>query len=292
MTVARRQFHATAAQGGFVLLVTLVLLMIAALAMVAICRAAILRTQAADESEAQLQRHWGSLSCQTALLPKAEILLQRLEEQSRQSVSNLRQVIQLGNQRFDLILADESAKANVATIMNQQGKDQAELSIRQLCLSSPDLAGNVHLRWEPDPKNPPHPDSFGDVFENSNPASLCDDSQGAAAAQILTCWGDGRTNIRRASEDVLKQVCQGILNLSQIHEIVELRTSDPQITLAQCFKRMQLNDQTQSAAMAVLTDTPTCYSLWINCHSSRRSDWSLLVGERQNGNWSVAEFSW
>jgi hypothetical protein len=284
---SRRRAHR-----GFVLLVTLVLLMISALAMVAICRASILRVQAAAEAEAELQRHWGVLSCQLALLPKTEIFLHNQEIKTGQPVSSLRQSIDLGGQRFDFIFSDESAKANVGTILTRQGKEQAALTIRQMSLTSPSLAGNVHLRWEADPTHPPQPRSFGDVFENSNPTELCDDSQGVAPAEILTCWGDGHVNARRASEDILKEVCQGVLNQSQIHQLAELERSQPGITLANCFKLMQLSDQTQSAAMMVLTDHPDCYSLWVDCRTARRSDWSLLVGRCQNGAWQVHEFLW
>jgi hypothetical protein len=284
--------HRRGANRGFVLLVTLVLLMISALAMVAICRASILKAQAAGEAAAELQRHWGTLTCQTTLLPKAESLLHAQEIQTGEPVSSLREAIELGGQRFDLIFSDESAKANVGTILRQQGKEEAELAIRRLSLTSPDLAGNVHLRWQADPNNPPQPRTFGDVFENSNPAQLCDDSQGPAPAAILTCWGDGRANIQRASEDVLKEVCHGVLNLDQIHELVKLQRSKAAMTLADCFKQMQLNDQTQSAAMTVLTDHPNCYSLWVDCRTARRSDWSLLVGECRNGAWQLHQFLW
>ncbi len=156
---------------------TLVLLMIAALAMVAISRASILKAQAAGEAEADLQRNWGTLSCQVTLLPKAEALLHAREVQTGQPVSSLRTAIDMGGQRFHLIFSDESAKANVGTILRQQGKEEAELTIRRLSLASPDLAGNVYFRWQPDANNPPQPRSFGDVFENSKPAQLCDDSQ-------------------------------------------------------------------------------------------------------------------
>jgi hypothetical protein len=290
-TMRKKDFQIRHARPGFVLLVTLVLLTLAALAMVAVARAALNRAQSASEAQAELQRRWGTTSCQMVLIPKTETLLHRAELQQQQPVYLLHRTVLLGNDHFDLTLADESAKAKVAILMHEQGREQAELTIRRLSLNSA-LAGNVQLRWEAARPGDPEPSSFGDVFDDAKPQLLCDHSQGDAPADLLTCWGDGRVNFHRTSETILKEVCGNVLTLTQIQDLVQLRNEQPDLTLAQACSDLQFNDSMRNKAATVLTESPDCYSLWIDCRASRRSDWTLMVGQRAASRWDTRTFEW
>jgi len=277
-------------QKGFVLLVTLVLLTLAALAMVTICRAAILRVQAASEAQTDLQRRWGSLSCRAALLPQCADILQRAEAQSSRPIAVLQRALILGNQTFHLTFSDESAKADVGLLIRRQGKDQAELTIRRLSLGSPLAAGNVDLRI---PSNAPAPDCFGDVFDGATPKVLFDHEVGPSPQEALTCWSGGRVNIHRASEAVLREVCAGTLNLTQIHLLTEFQESQPTIAVADALKQLQLTASQRRDAEEILTDCTTCSSLWIECRTPRRSYWVLTVARQKQGSAPLTRcFEW
>jgi len=275
---------------GFVLLVTLVLLTLAALAMLAICRAAILRVQAASEAQADLQHRWGCLSCRAVLLPQCSDILRRAEAQSSQPMAVLRRTLVLGNQTFNLTFSDESAKADVALLIRRQGKDQAELTIRRLSLGSPLAAGNVHLRIPP---NAPAPDCFGDVFDGATPNVLFDHEVGPSPQETLTCWSGGRVNIHRASEAVFREVCAGTLDLTQIHLLAELQESQPTIAVADALEQLQLTAKQRRDAGQILTDSSTCSSVWIECRTPRRSYWMLAVARQAQGAAPISRsFEW
>jgi len=275
---------------GFVLLLTLVLLTLAALAMLAVSRAAMARSQAADESVAELQRRWGIFSCESVLLPNVDTFLRAAEKRTQRTLAYESLSIPLGNQRFDVTISDESAKANVGQLMHVQGREQAELTIRRLSLASP-IAGEVHLRWGKR-RGSPRPESFGDVFDHASAKSLCDNSTGPSIAETLTCWGDGRVNIHRAPESVIKEVCSPVLNYSQIHELASLQKSDPDISVPDAVARLQIPADKQAAAYELLTDIPTCFSLWITCRSPRRVDTELTIDERSGDGWILRLFDW
>src|SRR5947207_2859332 len=95
---------------GYVLVMALVLLALAATLMTGIARAAITHASEARQAQDELQRRWGSASCRNVALPYAEKILAGLEIRRRRPVPVHRTSIRLGNQIFDLILSDEQAK--------------------------------------------------------------------------------------------------------------------------------------------------------------------------------------
>jgi Tfp pilus assembly protein PilX len=258
---------------GFVLLVTLVLLTLAALAAVAVSRAALARGMAAREAQIQLQRRWGTLSCQAALLPRTDAILRQNEARLQQPQVGCQTSLILGDQTFDLVFMDESAKASATELIQRQGKIQAEETIRRLSVNSP-AAGNIHLRWGPGREGP---ESFGEIFDNANSDSLCNRTLGPAPADVLTCWGDGRMNIHRGSEVLMREVLSGALDLIQIHRIAELQKTKPPVSLAKVLDQLQLTQQKRALAEKLLADSSNCFSLWTTCHTARRTYCDLAV---------------
>jgi hypothetical protein len=274
---------------GFALLMMLVLLTIAAMAAVSISRVAISHMRAASEAELDLQRRWGMLSCQTILLPKTKEVIADSENHLKHPVISCKKNLMLGDLSFELTFGDESAKANVQTIVLQQGRQQAELTVRRLSLDSPTLAGSVYLR-ESDPKLGPQ--SFGEVFEKSSPSELCADSQGSSAVDSLTCWSDGRVNIHRVNETVLREIGNGILNLTQVNQLIALQQKSPTITLQNALNPLQLSQKNRTAAEKILSDSSNCYSLWINCQTKRRDYFALEVVDQSKPIWQYHHFEW
>src|SRR5437879_12169407 len=70
-------------RGGYVLVVTLGLLILAASVMVAVSRAAMGHSAAARSAAEELRRRWAVVSCRSAVLPYAESILATAEAQRR-----------------------------------------------------------------------------------------------------------------------------------------------------------------------------------------------------------------
>src|SRR5438105_761777 len=92
---------------GYVLVTSLALLVLSATLLISMGRSAIDRTMRACQSQEELQRRWGQISCRRAILPFAETILTQLEKRERRPMPLHRASIRLGGQEFDLILADE-----------------------------------------------------------------------------------------------------------------------------------------------------------------------------------------
>jgi hypothetical protein len=275
---------------GFVLLVTLVLLTLSALAMIAMSRAAMLRARAARDDQAELQRRWGEITCSRFILPQCSAVLQQAELQSQRPLALCRQSLTLGQETFDLTFCDESAKADVASLITRQGMQQAEETVRRLSLGSPLAAGNVRLRISQDNGGPR---CFGDVFDGASPQILFNHELGPSPMEVLTCWTGGQVNIHRATEDVLREACAGALNLTQIHLLAELQKTQPSISVDDALNQLQVTAEHRRAAEDILTDSSGCYSLWIQCRMPRRSYWSLSIapGNQAAGSRALC-FEW
>src|SRR3982750_969566 len=104
-------------RGGYVLILTLALLVLAATLMVAVARAAGDHAMLARQEQAGLQRRWGAVSCRAALLPSADQILVRAELQAHRPVPIHRARLQLGAQTFDVAIGDEQAKTNVNALI-------------------------------------------------------------------------------------------------------------------------------------------------------------------------------
>src|SRR6476660_8633708 len=89
---------------GYVLLLTLMLLAVAAAALAGACRGALQKALLATRAQEDLQRRWGVLSCRAALLPKAErVLAVSVDHASAETQFD----VTLGGQAMTLVFGDE-----------------------------------------------------------------------------------------------------------------------------------------------------------------------------------------
>jgi hypothetical protein len=256
---------------GYVLALTLVLVVIAGLALAGASRMSL---QHAVESQArarELQRRWGMLSAQAVLLPNSEQILVACEVQARQPMASCRQGLRLGDQDFDFVFADEQAKASASAMVQRLGKDQTRQVLSELVPGMP-----IDLRDSPA--------SFGQVFDQLLPKDLLEQTSGT-----ITCWGPGTINYLRAPEAVLSKVCSPPLSLTQVHQLVALRQQWPPVALSAALDQLNLDGDVRGKAQALLTDASTCHSLWIVCRDDRRSWYRLAVSE---GKDQMSCFEW
>ena len=162
---------------GYVLLLVLFVIGVAATIMAAVGRMSLAKSLHASRAEADLQRRWAVLTSRSVLLPRAEAILAKAPE----SASEIRREITLNGQSFTLIFGDEQAKANVNLLYAQSGLAGG---IRDVAIVAAAGGGTpVELRPIPgrgknfgsadaDDEEPPAFESFGQIFRFPSPRDL------------------------------------------------------------------------------------------------------------------------
>ncbi|HEV8607956.1 MAG TPA: hypothetical protein VGQ99_21655 [Tepidisphaeraceae bacterium] len=280
---------------GYILVATLALLVLSATLLVTLARFAIDRSMKARQSQEDLQRRWGQLSCQRAILPHAETILIQQEKRHQRPFPIYRATIQLGAQYFDLVLSDEQAKANVNAVLDLTDKQRTESQLRSTL--SP-LSSHIHLHPSLVPTSAPttrpilprYLNSFGQVFESTAPQNLLTSQFAAPApADLLTFWTDGQMNIRRCSASSLALLNSSILTQLDVRRLIEARNNlylknsspiQPSANPLPVDPVRRLLNQAQippNKANLHLTTTSKSHSLWIIVRDPCRQWYSLGV---------------
>ena len=279
---------------------TLGLLVLAATLMVSIGRASLRRAAAAREAADDLQRRWGMTSCRIAVMPAIESVLVDQERRTRRPVAVHRARLRLGEQTFDLVLADEQAKANVNVLLDEGDRTGAETRMREsmtgtgighLVRLRPDPAivstvragaggrGNANTAPATQPLLPRRVTGFGQVFDDVPPAQLI------GASQWVTCWGNGLVNARRAPQAALKLATP----LSGVEIAALLRLREGPTPGGGLLKSANIKPRPGLH----LTESSACHSLWIVARSSRR-EWHYfsVLDESDERSPGIVSFVW
>lgn len=316
---------------GYVLLTSLLLLLLVSAAMASACRLSLRQALVAQEAQRSLQLRWAAISCETALLPQAEMVLAAEQKRTNSPVVSCLKTVNLGGSDIQLLFADEQAKINAQSLLRRLGKSDAEISIRQL-LSGTGLAGKVRLRPGTfnapttlptalattqgsqrqqllTPQRPvsksaaPAPTievalgSLGAVFDVVRPQDLIDSRYGlASAADRVTCWGNGRINWRRASESTLRLALSPPLDLNQIAKLLSQRSSfsdsSQPISQSRVLGGLDLTGPQQIAAGDQLSDGSECHSIWVIEPQSDQKSYRIYVQDQSSQPPRVLSFEW
>src|SRR5690349_6208254 len=108
---------------------TLVLIAITGLLLAGLARRSMQLALDAAEAQQELQRRWGGITCQRYAFKHADRLLSEpavaIDDQNALPPTRLKYAsfqLELGGVRFDLLLADENAKANLNTIYERRDR--------------------------------------------------------------------------------------------------------------------------------------------------------------------------
>ncbi len=231
-------------RGGYILVMTLGLLVLATTLLVAVGRASVHRALEARLAAEALRRHWGLVSCRVAVLPFAEQILVSAERQRGAAAPVVRANVHLGSETYQLIISDESAKANVNAMLDESDDSTVESRIRA-ALSGTGMINAIRLRpaslsarpsvpqpaSRPSTTQPAEPSppeirqwisGLGQVFNEVPPQRLVG-SGGASPVDRLTCWGNGTINLMRASEASLQLGASPPLTRLQIDRLIDAR---------------------------------------------------------------------
>jgi hypothetical protein len=143
---------------------------------------------------------------------------------------------------------------------------------------------------------------WGQVFEDVEAVTIIGRAPGAAhsAGGMLTCWGSGHINVRRAPEASLRLVLGRSLSAAEIGRLVEVRDSLLQPGGAEKLRGaaanapeavMRLPVRRLLAAAGVdgraglppMTEVSGCHSVWVVINDGRRSWHRVSVREQLPG---------
>jgi hypothetical protein len=305
----------------------LALLTLSGTLLVAVSRMALRTAVAARSAEEDLQRRWGVASCRRAVLPYASAILVGVEQERRQATPSYSMSVRLGGQVFDLIVGDEQAKANVNGLLEGSDAMRVEARLRQ-ALSGSGLANRIKVRATvgpvvarvPDPTAPPGAATrpvFSDnalsvgglaqVFDGVPPAQLIRPMPGSrvAAAELLTCWGTGAVNVRRATDAALNLAAGRSLSTIDVNRLIEARNKlfekrtgvtiseqSPAERLKEAMTRAS-GESIKNNGNLALIDGSNCYSLWVVSRNGRRDGYDLFVSDETDERRPVVwAFSW
>ncbi|MDO5554805.1 MAG: hypothetical protein Q4G68_13690 [Planctomycetia bacterium] len=248
---------------GFVLLLVLVMLAIAALLTTQTARRSLDQAILAARKQEELQRRWGEISLRHAVLNRAEILLQTAQLQDGIPHSTIRGVVKLGAATYELVLADEQAKMNL-NVAYRYGKQAA---VEQALFKEEVL---LPVRLKPDPKADPnklYPPAFASWGHLYDFVFLADigNRQNFRPSQLgflTTCWGNGQLNVKRADTDTIRMTCEWVVAPQAVTALLEFRQENPTMEFEMALKKVDMLERDRQLLRRILTDRSRCHSLW------------------------------
>jgi type II secretory pathway component PulK len=293
---------------GFALLMALALVLLAGAALAGVARwsatEALESTTAADE----LKQRWAVTSCRQALLGRAEELLDEAERGEgkdglpsevylHKPAPEVRVTCNLAGLDYEIVLTDEQAKLNLNALLKVKMPAEVQSAATRLTRDkgNPAATAPVLLRAMAVPAWLPL-GAYGQVFENPSPAWLIGPDVGDGLAATITCWGDGRVNLRRASEAVVQEACTEVLGPQVVSLLLSARQRNPYRSLSAILLELDKIDADDKAkVLSCVTDRSACHGLWIIARSESRSWYTLAVTADGAGAKPVAStyrFQW
>lgn len=311
---------------GFVLLVVLAAIIVVGLALTSTARRGLNATISAIEAQKSLQRRWGMTSCQRAILPAAQSLFDVSDRTTRRQRGKktafpavLEDRVMLGDQTFDLLVADEDAKANLNAIYDASDIQTCERALSRL--TGPLESRSVQLTPErastnqqsakksrasaskledPNSEIDSSPDSiapafrsWGEVFDLVQLHRLAgDDRQLAKMTRQLSLFGTGRLNVFRAKDETILAVCSAVVRegLAQrvLSKVRETSLGEVRLVLDQTVT----NEIDRRDLQKLLGDSSNSFSIWIEVSSkSVRQQRLAIQAPNEIGITQTTEFS-
>lgn len=280
----------------------LVLISVASLSLAGLARQSLRVAAEAGDAQHRFEREWSTLTLQRALLFEAEALLeqQTLKTQGDELIWPLaRQIaghVQTGEWEYRFLLADEDAKVNLNRVLREDPNSFATvvMSLLQSSNQSSLVPMVPPAQAQSEKRNLAPLQSWGQVF-----LSRTSGPQRSPAIAIreatdeMTCWGNGRVNIRRASETAVRTICRLAVPPPTIEALLTERQSANLVGLDDLLARLELKASERFAFQRLLTDESHCFTLWLVVSDGKREWTQLIVSPSAHENSSTWQtFSW
>lgn len=286
----------TTRRRGFVLLTVLVVLALTALVLAGIARHSLRLVLDAQAGRRRLQARWAVTSLREGVLPRASELLDRAAdgidsagEGNERPPARLAGSVELDGVRYDLLLADDQAKINLNVLLRERDRDAVGRLVRARRTGR---APPVRLRPLEAPRQAtglPAFGSWGQVFALERVPAAEAAERLAASTGELTCWGTGRLNLRRASDEAVECVAGLAVNRRTAARLNELRRKFPEESPASLVNRLALRRERREQLLDLLADRSGCYSLWIRGGGGSQF---AVVESGPGGGATLSTFRW
>lgn len=309
----------SAAQSGYVLIVTLVIIVMSGVLLASTARISMEHAAQARRSEQDLQRRWGMISIRQLMLPNASTFLANAYDRAKLSYESrgkqlagrgispgsppqfqrsIQLPFMLGRMRFSVLLRDESARVNINRIYDQTASmDQTRRIISAISgaasagLKLAPVAGFAVGQFNQEDRRAFN--HFSQVFSDASPERLIGplhEDDGLIAH--LTCWGSGRLNIQRCSPAALRAVLLTVLDSDTVGRILALRAENPELKLGEYLMKARAPANIFGWSQETLTDQSDCYSVWIMAGAGRRTWHQWAIREPSPTGSHTMEFAW
>ncbi len=278
---------------GFVLVLILLLVVICGTVLASSARRCGQAALQAAAAQRDLQCRWGGSSSSLSLLSAADAVLENARRPRQAPPAQATASITMGDMSFDLLLSDESAKANMNTLAQRYQADGAGLlaSLDRLQAGSRRMLP-VDLHAPPvgaATSQPARYESFDQVFVVRPEELVGPDAAGVA--RRLTFWSQDRVNIRRADMAVLRELLQGRLNESQLVLLDQFRCTTKDFTAADVLAHLELTEGQVDELNSLTTDVSDSFSVWVTARVAGRA-WHHLYVLQAGAEGSTAPRRW
>jgi type II secretory pathway component PulK len=289
-------------QSGFALLMVLVLVALAGVALAGLARRSLSGALESKTAVEAMQRRWAVRSARHTLLGRAERILdtaergvddrgEPAEQYQNDPMPELRVECELAGAAYELVITDEQSKLNVNTALADAEPSQVRASVTALSPVKLSRRGEPGVRLRPLAHAEPLKEAglhlpmiraYGQLFENVPPGRLVGRDRASAFAGRITCWGDGRVNIRRAPEAVIRRACGEQVSAVALNLLLRQRDRTPYASLKQMLDEAdQIDAEQRGRIQQHLTDASTSHGLWVIARGEQRDRHHLAIRARE-----------
>jgi len=288
---------------GFVLLMVLVVLAIAGTILATSARRSGQRALDTKELVRQIQLRWGAISCRDIVFSNVSDIFEHAAEYQDIKSRQVRKPITLGSVKFDLILSDEQAKANINLLAARFGSQGLTAAMRELQADQREILqvflkpGKKHQSIQFTTKSkrgrkrskknelpatvPIVYESYDQLFRYDHPSQLLRIKQEEISpTDRITFWGNGKLNLARADVETLRSVLSGLVTEDQIVTLANCDPADPTFSLQQVIDTSELDTEKAELLTILLTDESECFSLWVIGSVPTRRYYRLFIADK------------
>lgn len=261
---------------GFVLLMVVVLIAIAAMILARLASTSLRVASVAVEEEREMRERWAVTSLRRYSFETAPRLFAGPSDPDSDEGARavFWQDVRLAGETWKIVVAEESAKLNLAMFRGQIGSDDWSTDVELLLeTDSVRLKSSIEsprLRW-------------GDWLESAGSSRSPSAEAVATATQRITLWGDGRLNVMQCDDETLGIVWRRQFGHAPPAVLHQMRSQQPRPTTQQMMAALDLRDSQRDKANNWITAESRCYSTWVFCRTSHRVPASLFVEWGQSG---------
>jgi hypothetical protein len=314
---------------GYVLMMVIVVLLILTAALTTLASRSLRATQQASNAAALLQQRWGIYSAKTETLQFASTIIQKVEDKMRLEGGGritkpngvFAESVELGGQRFDLVLSDENSKLNLNTVYHMGGPAKVTKAMRDLMGASvtrymnpkpavmsaargatrrPAVSDSDTIVSDPsldlsagsDDSDSTAFRSWGELFDFAKIASESDIGDVKLDfTRSLTLWGKGNLNINRTSDEILLAQMELVLGGKAKDLLSNIRASNTPDIPAILETMEGINILEKQRLRKLIGTSSFDFSLFIDVDAPQgRSRRLFMSASDANGSPQISEF--